>query len=64
MAVAVPRLAGDLETVVRQSVSCATLWTEPLIRGNWLRAGMHLDGRRFQTKHAGDRCYRLGEWLT
>lgn len=36
---------GDLEAAVRDAdiVSCATLATEPLIRGQWLRDGQHLD---------------------
>lgn len=35
----------DLEAAVRDAdvVSCATLATEPLIRGDWLRAGQHID---------------------
>lgn len=35
----------DLEAAVRRAdiVSCATLATTPLIRGDWLRPGMHLD---------------------
>lgn len=35
----------DLESAVQQAdiVSCATLSTEPLIRGSWLRPGTHLD---------------------
>jgi ornithine cyclodeaminase/alanine dehydrogenase-like protein (mu-crystallin family) len=35
----------DLEHAVRRSdiVSCATLATEPLIRGEWLQPGCHLD---------------------
>ncbi|OZI44602.1 ornithine cyclodeaminase [Bordetella genomosp. 5] len=35
----------DLEAAVRQAdiVSCATLSTEPLVRGEWLRPGTHLD---------------------
>jgi alanine dehydrogenase len=35
----------DLERAVRDAdiVSCATLSTEPLVRGAWLRAGTHLD---------------------
>jgi len=43
------RLGGeavtDLATAVRQAdiVSCATLSCEPLIRGEWLRPGTHLD---------------------
>jgi ornithine cyclodeaminase len=35
----------DLERAVREAdiVSCATLSTEPLVRGAWLRPGIHLD---------------------
>ncbi|MBC7183711.1 ornithine cyclodeaminase [Marinobacter guineae] len=35
----------DLETAAPQAdiISCATLSTEPLIRGEWLRPGSHLD---------------------
>lgn len=35
----------DLEAAVSQAdiISCATLSREPLIRGEWLRAGQHLD---------------------
>ncbi|MHA7880124.1 MAG: bifunctional Delta(1)-pyrroline-2-carboxylate/Delta(1)-piperideine-2-carboxylate reductase [Saccharospirillum sp.] len=37
--------ASDLEASVRQAdiVSCATLSTEPLVRGDWLSPGAHLD---------------------
>lgn len=37
--------AADLESAVRGAdiVSCATLSTEPLVRGAWLRPGQHLD---------------------
>ena len=37
--------APDLEAAVRQAdiVSCATLATAPLVRGEWLAAGSHLD---------------------
>jgi ornithine cyclodeaminase len=37
--------APDLEAAVGAAdiVSCATLATEPLVRGRWLRAGSHLD---------------------
>ncbi len=38
-------LAGELRQAVEAAdiVSCATLATEPLIRGEWLRPGVHLD---------------------
>ena len=37
--------AADLETAVRSAdiVTCATMATEPLIRGDWLRPGQHID---------------------
>ena len=39
------RAAVDLETAVRSAdiVSCATLATAPLVRGEWLAPGSHLD---------------------
>ena len=39
------RTTRDLESSIADAdlVSCATLSTEPLIRGEWLRAGTHLD---------------------
>lgn len=39
------RATTDLETAVRQAdiVSCATLATSPLVRGEWLAPGSHLD---------------------
>lgn len=38
-------VVDNLESAVRQAdiVSCATLATEPLIRGAWLREGQHID---------------------
>ncbi|MXQ13517.1 ornithine cyclodeaminase family protein [Microvirga makkahensis] len=38
-------IADNLEQEVRRAdiVSCATLSTEPLVRGAWLRPGIHLD---------------------
>lgn len=38
-------VSGDLEAAARQAdiISCATLSSEPLIRGGWLRDGAHLD---------------------
>jgi ornithine cyclodeaminase len=37
--------ADDLEAAVRAAdiVTCATMTTEPLIRGDWLRPGQHID---------------------
>jgi ornithine cyclodeaminase len=39
------RVVSDLEGAARQAdiISCATLSTEPLIRGEWLKPGTHLD---------------------
>lgn len=36
---------ADLEAAVRQAdiISCATLTTDPVVRGAWLRPGQHLD---------------------
>lgn len=38
-------VSEDLETAVRQAdiISCATFSREPLVRGKWLKAGVHLD---------------------
>lgn len=38
-------VADDLETAVREAdiVTSATMATEPLIKGDWLRAGQHID---------------------
>jgi len=40
-----PEIAEDLETAVRDAdiVSCATLATDPLVRGEWLKKGAHVD---------------------
>ncbi|RVT83367.1 ornithine cyclodeaminase [Rhodobacteraceae bacterium CCMM004] len=37
--------AGDLETAVAEAdiVTCATMTTEPVLRGDWLRPGQHVD---------------------
>ena len=47
MAAEVPglRVAGDLEAAVRGAdiIATATMATQPLIKGDWLRAGTHLD---------------------
>jgi ornithine cyclodeaminase len=39
------RAVADREAAVRDAdiVSCATLSTEPLVEGDWLRAGQHID---------------------
>lgn len=39
------KAATDLETAVRDAdiVTCATMATEPVIKGAWLQAGQHLD---------------------
>lgn len=38
-------VVGDLEAAVRtaDTISCATLSREPLVRGDWLKPGTHLD---------------------
>ncbi len=38
-------VAADLETAVRAAdiVTCATMSTEPVIRGDWLQPGQHID---------------------
>ena len=40
-----PEVANDLEAEVRRAdiVTCVTLSKEPLVRGEWLRPGTHLD---------------------
>jgi len=39
------KIAENLEAEVRQAdvISCATLTTQPLVRGQWLKAGQHVD---------------------
>ncbi|MEW9919984.1 ornithine cyclodeaminase family protein [Marimonas sp. MJW-29] len=39
------QIADDLENAVRAAdiVTCATMSTDPLIRGDWLRPGQHID---------------------
>jgi ornithine cyclodeaminase len=41
----VARAAEDLEAAMREAdiVSCATLSKDPLVRGDWLRPGQHVD---------------------
>ena len=57
--------ADGLEQAARQAdiVSCATLATEPLIRGQWLRPGAHLDliGSFTPAMRESDaECFRIG----
>jgi len=56
-------VATDLETAVAAAdiVSCATLASDPLIRGEWLRPGQHLDligGFTPDMREADDACIR------
>jgi ornithine cyclodeaminase len=58
----------DLERAVRQAdiVSCATLSTSPLIRGEWLAPGSHLDligGFTPQMVEADDACFMDAHWF-
>ena len=55
------RAVADLAAAVRDAdiVSCATLATEPLVRGEWLRPGSHLDligGFTPAMREADDAC--------
>ena len=57
------RPAADLQTAVGEAdiVSCATLATEPVVMGRWLRAGSHLDLIGSFTpamREADDDCFR------
>lgn len=38
-------IAGDLETAVRAAdiITCATMSTQPVLKGEWLQAGQHVD---------------------
>ena len=54
---------GDLEGSAREAdiISCATMASEPLIRGDWLKAGVHLDLVGSYQKHmreSDDACVR------
>lgn len=58
-------VATDLRDAVAAAdiVTCATLATEPLIRGDWLREGTHLDligSFRPTMREADDECLRRG----
>lgn len=57
------RVATSLESAVGDAdiVSCATLSTEPVVKGKWLRAGSHLDLIGSFTpamREADDDCFR------
>ena len=56
-------VATDLEAAVGEAdiVSCATLADDPIIRGEWLRPGVHLDligGFTPKMREADDECVR------
>lgn len=58
-------VAPDLEAAVKQAdiVSCATLATAPIIKGNWLKPGTHLDLIGSFTpfmREADDDVFRIG----
>lgn len=61
--------AGDLEAAVRAAdlVSCATLSTEPLVCGEWLKPGAHLDlvgAYSLATREADDAALaRASVWI-
>lgn len=67
-------VANDLESATRQAdiVCCATMATEPLIKGRWLRPGVHLDlvgGFRPDMREADDEAIRrsrvfIDAWFT
>jgi alanine dehydrogenase len=54
----------DLEAAVREAdvISCATMATEPLIKGAWLKPGAHLDlvgGYQTHMRESDDDCIRV-----
>ncbi len=58
------RVAGSLEAAVREAdiVSCATLSVEPLVRGEWLKPGAHVDcvgAFKPTMRETDDACIRL-----
>lgn len=61
--------AEDLEAAARRAdvITCATLATEPVIDGDWLRPGTHLDligSFRPTMRESDDECVRRGEvWV-
>jgi ornithine cyclodeaminase/alanine dehydrogenase-like protein (mu-crystallin family) len=57
------RVAPSLKVAAAEAdiINCATLSTEPVIQGNWLRAGSHLDLIGSFTpgmREADDACFR------
>ena len=59
------RIAPDLEAGVRGAdvIACATMATDPVIRGDWLRPGQHLDligAYRPDMREADDEVMRRG----
>jgi ornithine cyclodeaminase len=67
-------VAGDLAAAVARAdiISCATMATTPVIRGEWLKAGTHLDlvgGFRLDMREADDAAVRrarvfIDAWFT
>ncbi|MBM6594116.1 bifunctional Delta(1)-pyrroline-2-carboxylate/Delta(1)-piperideine-2-carboxylate reductase [Microvirga pudoricolor] len=60
------RAVADLEAAVREAdlVSCATLSKEPLVRGDWLKEGTHLDlvgAFNLSMREADDEALRRAE---
>lgn len=56
-------LASDLETAVRSAdiVTCATMSTQPILRGDWLQPGQHIDligAYRPDMREADDACLK------
>ena len=58
-------VAPDLETAVRSAdvITTATMTTEPILRGDWLQAGAHVDlvgGFSAETREADDAVFSRG----
>ena len=65
LAAAYPKatVATDLETAVRAAdiVTCATMTTQPILRGDWLQPGQHIDligAYRPDMREADDACLK------
>ncbi len=62
-------IAGDLEAAVRSAdlISCATISSTPLIKGDWLQPGSHLDlvgAFRPDMREADDTCVKRAKiWV-